>query len=323
MTTSSLVRAALVVIAASGCEPLVEVARPVADARDRDGAMGPWAPVASDTGSDLYAVWGSGDADVWAVGDNGATVHWNGTRWTAISSGVSTRFTGVWAASTDAAFAVGLDADVGGTVLRWDGARWSSVQPSMRMRAPLRALWGRSASDLWLVGGAVDNPEPAIWRWDGVAWRPDGVVMPRAVALSAVSGNPQDVYAHGPAPLRRAGGGWSPTPAAPTGATFGTAFCVTPQGVLWVGGVGAVVWRLDGNTWSSLALPLLNAPKHLFCAGESEVWAVGGGGRVARWNGAVWSSEDAVRGELNALWRGPSGQVWAVGARGIVVRRSS
>lgn len=322
VTKCSLACAALVVAAVSACEPLVEVARPLADPRDRDGGSGPWTLTTSGTTSDLYAVWGSSDADVWAAGADGTILHWNGLRWAATPSGVTTRFTGLWSVGADAAFAVGIDADGNGTLLRWDGTRWGSAQPPMRMRAPLRAVWGRGVNDVWLVGGANDNPEPAIWRWDGGIWRPDGVAMPRAVALTAVGGNASDVYAHGPAPLRRAGGGWALTPMPPSGTTFGAAFCVSPQGTVWVGGTSPVVLRLDGSAWTSVTLPIAVAPRHLFCANGTDVWAIGGGGRVARWDGARWSTEEAARSELNALWQSPGGQVWAVGARGIVARRS-
>ncbi len=31
--------------------------------------------------NDLYGVWGAAPDDVWAVGDHGTVIHWNGSDW--------------------------------------------------------------------------------------------------------------------------------------------------------------------------------------------------------------------------------------------------
>jgi hypothetical protein len=42
-------------------------------------------------------VWGSGTNDVWAVGDAGTIVRWNGERWYPLTSGVNVTLNGVLA----------------------------------------------------------------------------------------------------------------------------------------------------------------------------------------------------------------------------------
>ena len=39
----------------------------------------------------LYAVWGSGPDDIWAVGRGGAMARWNGTAWSVVAAGFLVR----------------------------------------------------------------------------------------------------------------------------------------------------------------------------------------------------------------------------------------
>ena len=53
------------------------------------------------TGHDLWRVWGSGENDVFAVGQNGTIVHYDGVSWDSMTTGTTALLLGV-------AFAVGL-----------------------------------------------------------------------------------------------------------------------------------------------------------------------------------------------------------------------
>jgi hypothetical protein len=56
-------------------------------------------------GLDGMAVWGSSGGDVFAVG--GTILHWNGSAWSAVTSGTSTYLYGVWGSSGSDVFTVG------------------------------------------------------------------------------------------------------------------------------------------------------------------------------------------------------------------------
>ncbi len=55
-----------------------------------------WTGVTSGTVEALNGVWGSGPADVWAVGGGGMIVHWNGSAWATQSSPTSDPLKSVW-----------------------------------------------------------------------------------------------------------------------------------------------------------------------------------------------------------------------------------
>ena len=51
------------------------------DAGDYSGVV-----VDMPTDATIRALWGAADDDVWAVGDAGAIVHWDGTSWTIVEA---------------------------------------------------------------------------------------------------------------------------------------------------------------------------------------------------------------------------------------------
>jgi len=58
------------------------------------------------TTANLSAVWGSGPNDVWAVGDNGTIVRWNGAVWSPVASGTTNDLLGIWGSGPDDIWAV-------------------------------------------------------------------------------------------------------------------------------------------------------------------------------------------------------------------------
>ena len=67
-------------------------------------------------------MWAVAANDVWAVGDGGALVHYDGASWSNVSSGVTTDLRSLWAADATHVWMVGAS----GRVLFWDGAGLAS-----------------------------------------------------------------------------------------------------------------------------------------------------------------------------------------------------
>jgi len=94
----------------------------------------------------LYALGGVASGDLWAVGDGGMILHWDGSQWSDVASGTTVALRGVWAGASGDVWAVGD----GGTILHWDGTKWS---PSASGTArPLHAVVGDGAGNIWAVG---------------------------------------------------------------------------------------------------------------------------------------------------------------------------
>jgi hypothetical protein len=132
--------------------------------------------------------------NVWAVGNRCAhfgqcipraqIIHWNGARWSPVSSPAPNRFanhlTGVSAVSARDAWAVGVycttrDCPRQHTlVVRWNGRRWSTV-PSPNPSSSRDSLAGVDAispTQAWAVGdrGGSSGSDTLLLDWNGTGW---------------------------------------------------------------------------------------------------------------------------------------------------------
>ena len=75
----------------------------------------------------LYGVWGSGPDNIFAVGDSGTILHYNGTAWTAMDSGSTSNLKGVWGSALNDVYAVGDS----GIILHYNGTAWRAMDNGM------------------------------------------------------------------------------------------------------------------------------------------------------------------------------------------------
>src|SRR5262249_39314461 len=144
----------------------------------------------------VNALWGTNANNVYAVGDSAMIVHYTGTNFALMSSAapLSTRFYGVWGASSDV-WVVGSSS----YILHSTGGTWSfERQPAeMGVNEDLNAVWASSGTDAYAVGASgTILRRKANGQWDSDA-------LPGFVSvLSAAWGSSaNDVYL--------AGDGWS------------------------------------------------------------------------------------------------------------------
>ena len=107
-----------------------------------------WSRMSSGTNQYLFGVWGSSATDVFAVGDNGTILHYNGTTWSLMFSDPNKYLFGVWGSSDTDVFAVGLD----GTILHYNGTTW--IPMSSGTDESLEGVWGSSSTDVFAVGSS-------------------------------------------------------------------------------------------------------------------------------------------------------------------------
>ena len=71
---------------------------------------------------------------------------WNGTAWTAQTSGSTQYLYGVWGTDANNIWAVGLS----GAIQKWDGKTWTAQ--SSGTSSYLHGVWGTDANNVWVVG---------------------------------------------------------------------------------------------------------------------------------------------------------------------------
>ncbi len=72
-----------------------------------DTAGASWAAMNSNTSESFRSIWGASTTNVYAVGDSGTIMHYDGTEWSPESSGVSERLFSIWGSSAESIYAVG------------------------------------------------------------------------------------------------------------------------------------------------------------------------------------------------------------------------
>ena len=107
-------------------------------------------------GNPLRSVSGVASRYIWAVGDAGTILHYDGQAWRRDPAETTADLYGVFCVSPKDAWAVGTE----GVALHFDGISWSKVDTSVK--ETLRGTWGSSSSDVWMVGN-----RGTVLRFDG------------------------------------------------------------------------------------------------------------------------------------------------------------
>ncbi len=266
----------------------------------------------------LYAMASApGSERLWAVGEAGRIIAWDGTFWALQQTPTRATLRGVWAAPSvngemPEVFAVG---DFG-TFLRWDGLRWLPLPLPAELA---RASW-------WGVEGTIVEGETRLWLWGErglYRWENDSL---SAVESDMTPGSVLDVAA-GPSEtwlvgtgglLRRyRNGGFERFD---TGREDLRAVTVVNDDLAWAVGDKGQILRWDGTVWFPL-LPLTS--RDLFAVhatADDRAWAVGDAGEVLRWDGTRWSiSSEVEHTDLRGIGETPQGRVFTAGIATLII----
>lgn len=283
-----------------------------------DLARARWQAMASGSGNDLLAVWGSGADDLYAVGARGTILHSTGHgTWSTESADTLATLRGVWGRGAGDVYAVGDQ----GVVLhsRGDGT-WSAL-PSLTTAA-LHAIWGSGVGDIYAVGDLQ-----TVIHSSGGAFQQETSQSGAAPFVAAWGSGAKDVFAVGRELWHSSGDGvWSPRVDVDHPTLYG----------MW--GAGAevyVVGAVAGDPWNGVILhshaggAWNESPEHpgqlrSVCGGSSGVIAAGvrsdGSGFLIRSAGDdIWTLDAITPKPLFAVFQSASGEAFAVGGGGAIV----
>lgn len=306
-----------------------------------DGAS--WTPLASSpTSSWLRAVWGSSATNVLAVGDDGTILRFDGT-WSAMTSNTSSNLHGVWGTASDNVYAVGGATGLG-TIVHFDGD-WSPV--TLPDTYPfLRAIWGRSAEDIYIAGngGVILHGEGRVWRQLAIG----------GVNLQSIGGTNERVIAAGSSGRTLSHGGasyWSRAFASPAdvwaGTTPGDELVLSSTALytdvrnppiysnpspssgfsnviragneIFITDLAGRVHHFDGSWSVDTVRPAANLGQ-IWASSADDVWVqLGSDNEVAHYNGSTWSFEEVTTDTsvvLSSLWGFAPGELFSVGRKG-------
>jgi hypothetical protein len=157
----------------------------------------------SQSGGPLNSVWGLSDNDMYAVGDYGSILHFDGSTWTSMTSGTSKYLHSIWGTDDKNIWASGLNPNNGETVLlHYDGTSWKEDPLSVSLG--LNAAGG--FDNVWAVDSAGHHCEFTMGQvmlrktMDG-PWRIDSTVAPKDIAyligLQVAGSSANDLMVYG------------------------------------------------------------------------------------------------------------------------------
>lgn len=280
-----------------------------------------WANYGSPTEQDLLDVWGANVDDVWAVGLSGTLLHWNGLLWKQEEKTSAYDLSGVHGTGPNRVVVVGA----GGLYMEWDGNHWTRRDVGTIL--PLRRVWV-GEHETWSLPSWGNDPQSKGFNFlhvtdSGV----ERVVGVTPYLLRRIFGTAADrLWAVGDfnTVLEYDGTAWRPLPSPQSPQrpppVFETVLAVwgTSAEDLWVAGNGLAFYRRTPTGFRSAdtAPGFVNG---MFGFSENEIFAVGNGGLLMRWNGAQWSSlSDNNYLSYNGLFSLGNNQALATSLEGVI-----
>ncbi len=261
--------------------------------------------------------------NIWAVGtyydaSNSQQVlieHWNGTRWSIVSSPIKGQLYGVAALAANNVWAVGSFADMHTNgyqtlIEHWNGTSWRMVPSPGGHKGQLYGVTALAANNIWAVGNVVGTHaiQTLIEHWNGSSWSVlsssgPGLATNTLNGVTAISAN--NIWAVGDDSS-------STGPSAP---------------------FAPLVEHWNGSSWSFVTSPVQGTSDFLngiAAVSASDLWAVGDYRSgidpegpyftlIEHWNGTSWvvvksPSPDLDESVLEAAVRVPATRsVWTVG----------
>jgi hypothetical protein len=255
-------------------------------------------------------LWASPGGTWFAVGAAGSIQTNSGAGWQAVTTGLRgqqyvIRGLDLWLSSANNAYLTGRDA----RILHWNGTGLSEVStpfagvpgPLTGTQRPLEAIWGTSASDVYVGGGfqnACVNPplvcDGLLAHFNGSSWQ---AVYEQGIVIHSIWGTaPDDIFAVGhQAALHFDGTSWTRTGQG----TFDTDQVQAVWGYrsndVWACGQNRDIYHFNGQDWSTWGSSPI-ACGALLGFSSTDIYMVGFSNgpsgtvnTIGHYNGSTWS----------------------------------
>jgi hypothetical protein len=303
-----------------------------------------WSAMTSGVKDVLYDIWGSGPSNIFAVGESGTILHFNGQAWTTMSipkeAGGKDLYA-VWGSAADTVFIAGDQ----GVLLKGNAQGWSAMDlPEDLPPAAFLGVWGAGPQDVYAVGYTTfgNGYAAVILHYDGSSWKdmelPPYCLGPVLYEVWGLAAN--KVYAVGDGVMEYDGKTWTCLTSYQD-LSGGRGVWGTSSSELFIVGEETstsefgYIYKYDGNDWTSMEVDFgaessaMETVRDIWGENKNNVFAVGkisgnAGIPVFHYDGQKWSQVAAPsglkNGRLNGIWGMGAKQAWAVGDDGLVLQ---
>jgi DNA-binding beta-propeller fold protein YncE len=261
-----------------------------------------WGRMGTSTYAELWDIWGTSGDDIFAVGEDGAIIHYNGSAWRTMKTNSASQLRGVWGSSSSNVYAVGSN----GTILHYNGRTWRLAYGGYKPFSYID-VWGSSASDVFVVGD-----QGKIVHYDGNAWSSmDSDVSPWQL-IGVWGSSASDVFVVGLSGKisHYDGNTWSSMDSGTVNDLFGV-WGTSATDVYAVGSYSTIL-HYDGSTWSPMTVGVFNHINAVWGTSATDIFAVGYG-PILHYDGSTWSPMAEDIGVHYGVWGSSASNVYAVG----------
>lgn len=236
----------------------------------------------------LLDVWGTGPSDVFAVGTNGAFLHFDGQTWKAMENFTggsgNSGFSGVWGTGPKNVFAVGYIPNNMGQLNHYEGEHWKQLYPNQNdSPLALSAIAGDSATGTAVAVGRWST----VWYYDGVDWGKGGL-------------KDYDTWLND---------AWIIHPSA-----------LTPLMDLLLVGSGGTIYRYKGGQKEKMATGTDESLLGIWASSPDNIYVVGTRGTLLHYDGQQWKKESSGTTEdLRGIWGTSPSNIYAVGSNSVII----
>ncbi len=274
-------------------------------------------------GNALRAIWGPASDDIYAAGDLGALLHYDGQAWRVVENVPNRQsILGLWGSGPNDIFAVGHD-----TLWHYDGAQWREMTPPTGGASFLmRGVWGASSNDVYAAGFLGDRA--AIFHYNGASWTRMNIPSLVSIDLNAIwGGGTNNVFAVGDQGviLHYNGGAWRQMNAGVDVDLFGV-WSLGPNLAYAVGGDPTfsdqgVALRYNGTSWSEA----FSKADELFIGvwgfDANNIYIISKTGNIYHFDGQSWREEGKASARASnafAIWGLNPNNLFVVGDYGLI-----
>lgn len=267
----------------------------------------------------IYAVWGTAADNVYAVGAQGALLHWNGGSWTMQASlgGGQADLRGVFGTDAKHVWAVGA----AGVAAAFDGSVWKAL-PMLSGPANFNGVFAATKKgggyDVW---AAAQQGLYRVTEQGGQTGFAKFNPTPYGNFLGIHGADADNVWAVGMTGVIAYWNGqlWKQQVSS-TSIALRSVWAADASNVFAVGEKGQIL-RYDGSAWKAMQSPTQQTLLSVWGASAKDVWATGSRGTVLHYDGVKWQVQKVANVDktLSAVWTSPTGDMFALGEQELVL----
>jgi Viral BACON domain/6-bladed beta-propeller len=273
-----------------------------------------WTVLAQTDGISLNSIWGSSSTNIFAVGDSGTILHFDGFAWNEELLATSLNLNSVWGLSRDNVYAVGES----GLLLHYDGDNWSDA--SSTFTGELQDIWCNGVVNCATVG----QHTTILALADGNdLWTDWGDEESRAVfaSLQGVWGfSESDIYVVGDfgTLLHFGGENWTSIDIATDENLYGIWGSAADN--VYVAGQNGTILHYNGTSWTSMESGTTVTLTGIWGNAANDVYAVGEDGTILLYTGSLWNRlGTGITEDLNDAWADKQKEIYVVGSDGSII----